>query len=261
MAPSVAWFDEHLRFSGTTAHENAPVRIYVIGENVWRDEHEWPLARTRYTPYYLRSGGMANGLDGDGVLTVAPPTSQEPSDTYVYDPRDPVPTAGGAMLGPRAGVAQQNAVEARPDVLVYSTPPLEEDLEVTGPIKLVIYVSTTAPHTDFTGKLVDVHTNGSSYNVSDGILRRRYSGPSDAVGVDQPIEIKIDLWPTSTVFLKGHRILLEVSSSNCPRFDRNPNTGGQIATETQPIVATQTIYHGRETLSRLIHPSHTQVAV
>jgi putative CocE/NonD family hydrolase len=248
LAPSVAWFDQHLRSSGTTIPETAPVRIYVMGENVWRDEQEWPLARTRYTPYYLRSDGKANSLTGDGVLTLEFPTHHEPPDTYIYDPHHPVPTAGGAMLGPRAGIAQQNAVEVRPDVLVYSTPPLEEDLEVTGPVRLLLYVSTMVSHTDFTGKLVDVHPDGSAYNVSEGILRRGYS-PSD-----QPTEIQMDLWPTSMVFFKRHRIRLEVSSSNYPRFDRNPNTGRRIATETHPIVTTQTVHHGRETPSRLILP-------
>ncbi len=254
LAPSVAWFDQHLRSSGTTVPETAPVRIYVMGENIWRDEQEWPLARTRYTSYYLRSAGKANSLTGDGVLSLTPPTLQEPPDTYLYDPRNPVSSAGGAMIGPRAGIARQNAIEARSDVLVYTTAPLEEDLEVTGPIQLVLYVSTTAPHTDFTAKLVDVHTDGSAYNISEGILRRSYSGPSGAVGADRATEIQIDLWPTSVVFFKGHGIRLEVSSSNYPRFDRNPNTGRPIATETQPTVALQTLHHGRETPSHLILP-------
>lgn len=246
LAPSVPWFDQHWWPSGSALQ--APVRIFVMGKNVWRDEQEWPLARTRYTPYYLRSAGNANSSSGDGVLTLTPPTSKEPPDTYVYDPRNPVPTAGGAMIGPRAGIALQNAIEERKDVLGYSTLPLEEDIEVTGPIKLVLYGSTTATHTDFTGKLVDVHPDGSAYNVSEGILRRKYDQP------DAPTEIEIDLWPTSMVFLKGHRIRLEVSSSNYPRFDRNPNTGRQIATETSPVVATQTIYHSTEIPSRLILP-------
>lgn len=242
---SVPWFDQHFRSSDRALP--APVRIFVMGENVWRDEQEWPPARTRYAPYYLRSGGKANRAAGDGALALTPAASHEPPDTYVYDPRDPVPTAGGAMIGPRAGIALQNAVEERPDVLVYSTPPLEEDMEVTGPIKLVLFVSTTAPHTDFTGKLVDVHPDGSAYNVSEGILRRPYDGA-------KPTEIQIDLWPTSMVFRKGHRIRLEVSSSNYPRFDRHPNSARPIATETAPIVAAQSVYHGAETPSRLILP-------
>ena len=246
LAPSVPWFDRHLQSSGMAL--NSPVQIYVMGENLWRDEQEWPLARTRYIPYYLRGNGKANGLAGDGALMPAPPTSEEPSDSYIYDPRNPVPTAGGAMIGPRAGIALQNDIEKRQDVLVYSTPSLKEDIEVTGPVRLILFVSTTAPNTDFTGKLVDVHPDGSVYNISEGILRRRY-GQSD-----RPTEIRIDFWPTSMLFRKGHRIRLEVSSSNYPRFDRNLNTGRPIATETQSITATQTIYHDPKTPSYLILP-------
>jgi uncharacterized protein len=245
LAPSVAWFDRHLL--GAAGLPAAPVRIYTMGTHRWRDEQEWPPARARPTPCYLHSGGKANTSAGDGALTWDPPASRETPDTFVYDPRDPVPTAGGAMLGFNAGIERQDAVESRADVLVYTTGPLDEDLEVTGPVELVLHVSTSAPNTDFTGKLVDVYPDGSAYNVSDGILRRRYEP-----GAGEGAEIKIDLWPTSTVFLKGHRLRLEVSSSNYPRFDRNPNTGRPAATETQPVAATQTIYHGPHTPSRLI---------
>lgn len=249
LAPSLEWFDQHLKSPKPSS--DTPIRIYVMGENVWRDEWEWPLARTQYTPYYLSSGGRANTLNGDGVLTVTVPTGQI-ADTYVYDPWNPVPTAGGAMLGPRSGIASQNAIESRNDVLVYTTPPLEEDLETTGPITLILYVSTTAPNTDFVAKLVDVHPTGPAYNVSEGVLRRDYQASVSAAAQAQ--EIEIELWPTSILFLKGHRIRLEVSSSNYPRFDRNPNTGSEIATETQPIAATQLVYHGPSTPSRLVLP-------
>lgn len=250
LAPSVAWFDRHLKFSGQQGTDFPAVRIYVMGENVWRDEPEWPLARTQYTAYYLRGRGRANTAAGSGILTLVPPDLSEAPDSYVYDPRNPVPTAGGAMLGFRAGVARQNSIEARSDVLVYTGEPLEEDLEVTGPIQLVLYVSTTAPSTDFAAKLVDVRPDGSAYNVSDGILRHGF-GPSER---KRPTEIHIQLWPTSTVIFKGHRVRLEVSSSNYPRFDRNPNTGRPIATETEPVPATQTVYHGPRTPSRVILP-------
>ena len=151
------------------------------------------------------------------------------------------------MLGPRAGVMQQNDVESRDDCLVYTSPPLEADLEVTGPLRLILHVSTSATNTDFTGKLVDVYPDGSAYNVSDGILRRAY-GPDRA-------QIELDLGSTSLLFFRGHRIRLEVSSSNFPRFDRNPNTGGDVASETRPIHAQQKIYHGADTPSRLILPT------
>ena len=154
------------------------------------------------------------------------------------------------MLGPRAGVQRQNDVEGRDDVLVYTSPVLKEDVEVTGLVELVLHISTTAPSTDFTGKLVDVHPDGSAYYVSEGALRIK---PGD-LNPDGPTEISIDLWPTSMVFREGHRIRLEVSSSSYPRFDRNPNTGRDIATETAPIAATQTVSHGPDYLSRLVLP-------
>ncbi len=254
LAPSVAWFDRHLRTGNFQERAPAPVRIFVMGKNLWRDEQDWPLARTRYTPYYLQSGGKANSLAGNGKLARAAPTAEEPPDTFFYDPKSPVPSAGGTMLGSRAGIARQNEIEARQDVLVYSTLPLEEDLEVTGPIRLVLSVSTTALDTDFTGKLVDVHPDGSAYNVSEGTLRRRYAKADGQADFTRATEIEIKLWPTSMVFFRGHRLRLEVSSSNYPRFDRNPNTGRSIATETQPIVAKQTVHHGRATPSRLILP-------
>ena len=249
-APTVPWFDAHLRPSAPPDHGAAPVRLYVMGDDVWRDESEWPLSRARLTPYYLRSQGHANGVEGNGALTLEPATAPEPADRYVYDPSAPVPSAGGAMIGPRAGIKPQNAVEARHDVLVYSTAPLATDVEVTGPVTLILYVSTTASSTDFTGKLVDVHPSGSAYNVSDGILRRVY----DPGSLERPTEIRIELWPTSMVFKKSHRIRFEISSSNYPRFDRNPNTGRRIATETELVVAHQAVHHGPDSPSRLILP-------
>ncbi len=243
--PSVPWFDQHLR--GTGEALAAPVRIFVMGANVWRDEQEWPLERTQFADFFLDSSGRANSAGGDGRLSLKAPAENTPSDTFIYDPLRPVPSAGGAMIGPRAGIALQNKLEARPDVLVYSTPPLDKDIEATGPVKLILFVATTAPNTDFTAKLVDIFPDGSAYNVSDGILRRGYEGNS-------PTKITVDLWPTSFVFRKGHRIRLEVSSSNFPRFDRNPNTGRTIATETETIVARQMIHHSSSMPSRLVLP-------
>ena len=152
------------------------------------------------------------------------------------------------MIGPRVGIARQNEMEVRDDILVYSTTPLEREVEVTGPVKLILYVSTSAPSTDFTAKLVDVHPDGSAYNVCDGILRRSYDSS------EEPTEIEINLWPTSMVFFKGHRIRLEVSSSNYPRFDRNPNTGSNIAVEKDTVVAEQKIYHDAHHESYLVLP-------
>jgi putative CocE/NonD family hydrolase len=243
--PAIAWFDQHLR--GTDEPRMAPVRIYVMGEHRWRNEEEWPLARTRYTPYYLHGAGDANTLHGDGELRVVPSTEAS-SDSYVYDPLDPVPSAGGAMLGPRSGIALQNEVEQRTDVLVYTSPILEEAIEVTGPVELVLYVSTTAPRTDFTAKLVDVYPGGAAYNVSEGVLRRSYEE------ADTRVKIRVELWPTSILFRSGHRIRLEISSSSNPRFDRNPNTAQTISTAVSTIPARQTIYHGPALTSHLVLP-------
>jgi putative CocE/NonD family hydrolase len=251
LAPTVAWFDRH---AFNDPHDIPPVQIYTIGDNQWRAEEEWPLARTVYTPYYLHADAPANTKAGGGVLRASRPEPGEPSDSFLYDPNNPVPTAGGAMLGPGAGSARQDSIEARADVLVFSTEPLPRDLEVTGPIELILYVATTAPCTDFTGKVVDVFPDGSAWNVSEGVLRRRYDkNPADPVPSTSS-QITIDMWPTSTVFKKGHRLRLEVSSSNYPRFDRNPNTGGPVSTEIAPVQATQTVYHDVDSPSRLILP-------
>jgi len=251
LAPSIEWFDRHLS-SRTPALQVQPVKIYVMGENQWRDEQEWPLARTRYTNFYLHSAGKANGSSGDGLLSLDMPLYSENPDAYIYDPRNPVPSRGGAMLGPRAGIKLQNEIETRKDVLVYSTLPLKKDLEITGTVQLVLHVATSAPNTDFTAKLVNVYPDGKAYNISDGILRRHYLTTNEST--NRSTEISIDLWPTSILFREGHRIRLEVSSSNYPRYDRNPNTGSPIATETHSIVATQTIFHDPTTPSRLILP-------
>lgn len=252
LALSLPWFDE-ISGLGTSTPASSPIRLFVMGKNEWRSEQEWPLARTQYLPFYLSSEGQANTAAGDGTLTTSVPTAQETVDSYTYDPLHPVPTEGGAMIGPAAGIVRQNDIEVRHDVLTYSTPALNHDLEVTGPISLTLYVSTTAANTDFTAKLVDVHSDGSAFNVSEGILRRSYRaihGPS----TEQTYEIHLDLWPTSMVFFKEHRIRLEVSSSNFPRFDRNPNTGNRIASEVNVIPAIQAIRHGRGYPSRLILP-------
>jgi uncharacterized protein len=247
VAPSMPWFDHYLLGRPLEESLAAPVRIYVMGENVWREEQEWPLARARETALYLGGEGFANTASGDGRLVGTEPSGDETSDRYEYDPRDPVPSRGGAMLGPRAGIASQADVEARRDVLVYTTAALTDDMEVTGPIRSMLYVSTTAASTDFTVKLVDVHPDGRAFNVSDGVLRRSYSA-------GQIQEITVDLWPTSMLFRRGHRIRIEVSSSNFPRYDRNPNTGQEIAIETQPVRAVQTVYHGARTPSRIVLP-------
>jgi len=248
LTPSIDWFDRHLMGRNIQA---APVKIFVMGDNVWRDEQEWPLTRVKPTQYYLSSSGNANSLRGTGLLTAHAPDF-ESADHYSYDPLHPVPSRGGAMLSPRAGIAVQNEIEAREDVLVYTSAALEKDTEVTGNIEAVLYVNTSAPNTDFYAKLVDVHADGVAYNVSDGILRQDY--PSSSSHLQSPRQITIRLWPTSMVFKKGHHIRLEITSSNYPRYDRNPNTSRNIAVETSTNVAIQSVYHGSTTPSRLILP-------
>jgi putative CocE/NonD family hydrolase len=248
LAPSIAWFDRHLLGVASQQRE-APITIYVMGDNVWREEQEWPLARARVTPFYLSSNGNAARDKRDGRVSPTPPSAAQGGDSYVYDPRRPVPSRGGAMLGPRAGITSQNEIEARDDVLVYTSDELTADTEVTGPLRAVLYVSTSAKNTDFVVRLVDLHPDGSAYNVSDGILRQSYSDTRD-----QPQRIEIDLWPTSMVFKKGHRIRIDVTSSSYPRFDRNPNTGRDIATEAEPIPAEQTIHHGKNARSHVLLP-------
>lgn len=250
LAPSIPWFDHHLRGQPIDPSLIAPVRIFVLGEYKWRDEQEWPLKRAVYTPFYLHSDGVANTASGNGKLSRLSPTNDESPDTYVYDPRAPVPSRGGAMLGPRAGMSVQNDVEERPDVLVYTTDVLERNTEVTGPVKAELFVSTTARNTDFTVKLVDVHPDGRAYNVCDGILRRDY----EAREVGNPTRIVVQLWPTSYLFRTGHRIRVEVSSSNFPRYDRNPNTGTSIAYEANPITARQRIFHQPGAESHILLP-------
>ena len=253
LAPSLPWFDRHLRPPSRGIQAEAPVRLYVMGANVWRDEYEWPLTRARETSFYLRSGGRANSAAGDGRLTDERPTEDDPPDTFVADPRNPVPTRGGALIGHGAGVVAQNDVEARNDVLVYTTPVLTEDAEVTGPVSAILYVTTSVPSADFTAKLVDIHTDGVAYNVSDGIVRRAYQ-PSGRPAAAEATRVEIMLWPTSHVFRQGHRLRLEIAASNFPRFDRNPQTSEPIATTVAPAIATHAVYHGATTPSRMVLP-------
>ncbi|MBX9774461.1 MAG: CocE/NonD family hydrolase [Xanthobacteraceae bacterium] len=249
VAPSIPWFDHHLQGRPLAASLTAPVQIYVMGENVWRAEQEWPVARAKPTAYYLASPAAGGADRKAGRLLIEAPKQAEPPATYIYDPNNPVPTRGGAMLGWRAGIKEQSDVEARADVLLFTSDPLPAELEVTGPVSAVLHVGTSARNTDFTVKLVDVHPDGKAYNVTDGIMRRSYPA-----GAPSATEITVELAPTSMLFRIGHRLRVEVSSSNFPRFDRNPNTGGDIARETKPIVANQTLFLGRGVPSRIILP-------
>jgi putative CocE/NonD family hydrolase len=249
-----------------------PVKIFVMGKNEWRFEDEWPLKRAKETQFFLRSSydaqhpsvGDANSSSGEGRLMPdgLVQDNEAPFDRFVYDPANPVPTVGGPLCCDpdhlAGGPQDQSEIEKRADVLVYSTSPLVQDLEVTGPVTLDLYASSSAVDTDFTGKLVDVGPDGTAINLTEGILRARYR--ESTKGAAKPIvpgkiyEYKIDLWSTSNVFLKGHRIRLEVSNSNFPRFDRNLNTGKDAGTSSEFVKATNTIYHDKEHPSALILP-------
>ncbi len=238
-AEQIRWFDHHLKGVDNGVGRDLPVRIFVMGPDVWREEADWPLPDTDWQRWYLHSSGNAGTIEHDGTLSTTPP-DDEARDTYFYDPRDPVPTVGGATFLPglfvaaNAGPRDQRAVERRADVLVYTSEVLGDDMEVTGPVRLTLYVSTNVLDTDFTGKLVDVYPDGRAMLLTDGILRARYREGLERQVLMTPGEVyclDIDLVATSNVFRAGHRIRLEVSSSNFPRFDRNTNTGGVIARE------------------------------
>ena len=256
----LSWFDRWLRGVESATALDAPVRLFVMGANVWRDEREWPLARTEWQDWHLRSGGRANSLNGDGQLTRDAPGA-DPPDSFVYNPRNPVPTIGGGLccnaVFALGGAYDQRPVEAREDVLIYSTPPLAEAVEVTGPIKVILHAITSATDTDFTAKLVDVHPCGFARNLTDGILRARYRKSQVEAALVTPgdvVEYEIDLWATSNVFLKEHRIRVEISSSNFPRFDRNLNTGALPGRSTELVSALQTILHDADHPSRIVLP-------
>jgi putative CocE/NonD family hydrolase len=223
------------------------------------EEDDWPLPDTQFRPYYLHSDGHANTAAGDGTLSTEAP-AEEAEDVYLYDPRRPVPTVGGAILlslGLDQGQRDQRSVEAREDVLCYNTPVLEKPVEVTGPIELVLSISSSARDTDFTGKLVDVYPDGRAEILTDGILRARYRESFSEPRLLQPgqiYELHLDLWATSNLFKAGHRIRLEVSSSNFPRFDRNTNTGGTIETETDFVQVVNRVYHDSAHPSYLVLP-------
>jgi putative CocE/NonD family hydrolase len=255
------WFDYWLKGIDNGVLDEPPVRVFVMGDNVWREEQEWPLARVQNTSYYLHSQGKANSSSGDGSLSPEAP-GEEPPDVYLYNPADPVPTRGGGLCcNPyfaANGAFDQQDIEARPDVLVYSTPPLERDLEVTGPVTVTLWAATSQTDTDFTAKLVDVCEDGCARNLTDGIIRARYRDSSSQPSFLEPgraYEYTIDLWATSNVFQRGHRIRVEISSSNFPRFDRNTNTGNVIAGDAEFKPALQTVMHDAQ------HPSHITLPV
>lgn len=254
------WYDYWLQGLETGVDKLPPIEIFVMGSDQWRYEYEWPPARARKTAYYLHSDGHANSSSGDGLLRLEAPSSESPPDQFVYDPANPVYTLGGQMSthvdlwGPR----DRQSVQQREDVLVYTTAPLAQDLEITGPVELAIYAASDAVDTDFTATLTDLAPDGHAIHVCEGIQRASFR---ESLEHPQPIEpgrvylYSISLWETSRVFQAGHRIRLEVSSSNFPRYARNLNTGHPLGSSAEMRVARQTIYHDA------VHPSHLVLPV
>jgi putative CocE/NonD family hydrolase len=249
------FFARHLHGERNGLDDEAPVRLFVMGENRWRDEDDWPLARAEATEWYLRA---------NGELSREPP-GDEAADEYVYDPNDPAPTIGGPtslpsrMMKANSGPLDQRRLQERADVLVYVSATLDEPLEVTGPLAVRLHASTSAPDTDFVAKLVDVWPDGTAIILAEGLLRARFREGFDRelhVEPGRPYVYTIDLAATSNAFLPGHRIGVLVTSSSFPRFDRNPNTGNPLgidaAADLQP--ARQTVYHDRERASHVVLP-------
>jgi putative CocE/NonD family hydrolase len=254
----LAWFDRWLCDEPEALAGVAPVRYFQLGRNVWREAEIWPPPGVRMTPFYLSSGGRGNSRLGDGRLAPSP-TKGADYDEYVYDPVDPVPSCGGGAGGPYTpmGIQDQATVELRADVLCYSSESLAADLEISGPVRAVLHVSSSALDTDFTAKLVWVTPSGEAWNLCEGILRARYRAGFDQPAMMTPgevYEIEIDLQATSVVMTSGSRVRLEVSSSNFPRFDRNLNTGGPNALAAEWIAATNRVHHSITHPSRLILP-------
>ena len=249
-AMQVEWFDHWLKGKDNGVTSAPPVHVFVMGANRWRDAADWPIPGTRFTTFYLHSLGAANSRFGNGDLDTEAPVGEEPPDRYRYDPADPVPSRGGhscctADVAP-VGPFDQAEIEQRADVLVYSTPVLETPVEVTGPISLTLFAASSAVDTDWTGKLVDVYPDGRAINLNNGIIRARYRELLEHTSPITPGQIYkylINIWPTSNVFLAGHRIRLEISSSNFPHYDRNPNTGHPFGVDAVMEPADQTVYH------------------
>jgi len=268
------WFDHFLKGVDNGAEREKPVQVFVMGANKWYAEEDWPLPQTKFTRYYLHSAGKANSLKGDGSLSTEAPNN-EPVDSYVYDPADPTPDPFDKLLTRTPAIRRGGHIDGpvdtrvsaiRDDVLVYQTPPLETPTEITGPITAKLYAATSAKDTDWMIRLVDVHPDGYGALLADAVLRARCRDPKKegAYSPDQLSEIipekvyeySIDFWRvTGNVFLPGHRIRIEISSSYFPYYLRNLNTGADnVGLETNSVIARQKIYHTREFPSSVLLP-------
>jgi putative CocE/NonD family hydrolase len=253
-ALTYGWFDHFLKGEDNKILENTPkVRYFTMGMNKWQTSDTWPPQGARPMTFYLSSGGKANSLEGDGALSASPPGS-DAADRFVYDPMSPVPSYGGNVCctgnAVTGGAFDQRKMEARPDILVYSTEPLKDGVEVSGPIEATLYVSSDAKDTDFTVKVIDVLPDGTAYNLDETIQRVRYREGYEKppVWMEAGKVYKVTLSPmtTSNYFAAGHRIRIEVSSSNFPRFDRNMNTGGNNYDEVNGVVAHNAVHHSQQ---------------
>lgn len=255
-ALQLRWFNRWLKGEENGVETEPPVRIFVMGENRWRDEADWPLPDTQFTRYYLHSAGCANSRFGDGSLSTDTP-GDEPQDSYIYDPARPVPFITEPVSNQIGGPDDYAAIQRRDDVLVYATPPLEEDTEVTGPVSVELYASSSAVDTDFTAMLLDIHPNGFAQRLTDGFVRARFRDGMDRPSLIEPGEVykyKLDLWNTSQLFGRGHRICLQVSSSAFPKYDRNLNTGELLTKGEHMQQAEQRIFHDAEHPSCVVLP-------
>ncbi|MFQ5983623.1 MAG: CocE/NonD family hydrolase, partial [Woeseiaceae bacterium] len=254
------WYDYWLRGADNGITDMPKVQYYLMGKNEWRSSDVWRLANTNYKKFYLHSGGRANSRYGDGSISLQAP-EDEPADHFVYDPATPVPSLGGqaCCTGTEegAGSYDQSRTEMRHDVLVYTSDVLDDGVDVTGPLEVVLYVSSSEKDTDFTAKLIDVYPDGRAFNIQEGALRMRYrEGYSKNVWMKpgEVYEARFDLHATANYFGPGHRIRLEVSSSNFPRWDRNLNTGGNNYDETEWVIANNSVHHSARYPSHLLLP-------
>lgn len=250
------WFDYWLKHV-ENGIMTEPVGIFTMGTNTWRKSNSWPLEGTRYVKYFLHSQGKANTSLGDGCLSINPPAEREPFDSYEYNPANPCPNIFDTSAPPAEGPFDQRSIERRDDVLVYSTSALDSDLDITGPVIVKLFASTSATDTDFWAQLTDVYPNGYSMHLTEGIIRGRYRKSLEKQELLKPsgvYEFDIDLWITSNVFQRGHKVRLGISSSSFPKYDRNPNTGNKFGTDTELKVAQQKIYHTAEHASYILLP-------
>ncbi len=253
------WMDHYLKGANNGIDRESPVEIFFMGVNKWAHAQDWPLPGTRYTPYYLGAASAANSRRGGGALGAAKPAAIG-SDHYDYDPANPVPTLGGnncCGTPTLAGPKDQRPIEDRADVLVYSSGILAKPLAIAGPVKMKLHAATDGPDTDWMVKLIDVAPNGYAMNIAEGILRARFRNGVDKMELLQPgkeYEFEVDLVGTANVFLPGHQIRVDITSSNFPQFDRNPNTGEPLGASEKIRVAKQTVFHGGVRASHIVLP-------